>query len=289
MMNFKDLVQEAGGEFPENFDNLILQSARNCPRNFFFRHVLNLVPQGVPEMGMKAIFGIALHKGVERLWHGDSIEDASEAAIEEFNSFGMEWGEKLPYTAQGLMMALASWASQFQDSNKSFDMYAPEVGFLVPMGDFNYYGRIDGVYTKDGKRGVWELKTTKSAYYICENPHNQITGYLWAVSQTTGERVKEATLDIIQLQVRKIDCTRITTQRSEWNLGSFVAETQFLVSVLRGMFESGIWPMNTAYCTNWGGCAYKDLCACKSMETILRLLPMYDTRKWEPWKEEELA
>ena len=78
MMNFKDLVQEAKGEFPENFDNLILQSARNCPRNFFFRHVLNLVPQGVPEMGMKAIFGIALHKGVERLWHGDSGFTAEE-------------------------------------------------------------------------------------------------------------------------------------------------------------------------------------------------------------------
>ena len=284
-MNFKDL----GGEFPENFDNLILQSARNCPRSFFFRHILHLVPRGVPEMGMKAIFGIALHKGVERLWLGDSIEQASEAAIEEYNSFGIEWGEKLPYTAQGIVMALVSWASQFKDSNKSFDMYAPEAGFLVPMGDFNYYGRIDGVYTKDGKRGAWELKTTKSAYYITENPHNQITGYIYAVRQITQERVTEATLDIIQLQVRKIECTRITTQRSEHNLDYFVAETQFFVSVLQGMFEAGIWPMNTAYCTNWGGCAYKDLCACKSVDTMYRLLPMYDTRQWKPWEEEGVS
>jgi len=279
-------IEEQEVHFPTRWDNTKLQSARDCPRFCFFRHFLGLTRQS--GTSLPAAFGVALHMGIQSLWEGKSVEEATHLAYEEFNKSGLLFSTKEPYTAERIPLVLMQWRDMY--SSHQLTMLKPEVGFIFPLSDeWDYYGRIDGIFQEDesGTEGIYELKTTKSKWWIKPNPHNQLDGYLVALSQYQGRYVQNAIVDIIELQVRQTNFYRRETWRSEERLQLWHRETLWLIQYLKNCYDYGVFPANTGHCSSWGGCQFQDLCTLQSPRQWIKLMPTYDVNHWEPWVADE--
>jgi hypothetical protein len=188
-----------------------------------------------------------------------------------------------------------------------------EIGFSIYFMDWHgvpvmFVGKIDRIrkYRIDGMAYNWETKTTSwgvKRYAETVRPNHQYTGYTWASKELLSLELAGNMLDAAFVSDRKIggkfptgvdpenDFGRYETRRSPTDVDEFLydlklATTNYLT--LRDKLQSGELRRahrQTAACTMYGGCYYREACGSNLNPAIMR--NKYTVKRWHPWENDQ--
>lgn len=198
---------------PNTYDNTRLSDFKRCPRLFYFRHVLDWVPNN---KRIPLTFGSAWHKAMEYVWahapdilrNGGHIRDVFPGAYEEFlkewESLGMprvlsadeekDYAPRTPRVAQNMLLGYLESRARTILTDPSLTVIAVEKAFAVPVDPENpdnfYVGRIDKIVQHRGLIKGIEHKTTtqykkggpfRGTFLDSFSPNSQVDGYQYAL------------------------------------------------------------------------------------------------------------
>ncbi len=161
--------------------------ALRCPRRYFYENVLGLKTAS-PSEALR--IGTAVHAGGEARARGADFEGQYRAAIE-----GASLDE---WTAARVFGILGAYDRVYGETDdRDYAAMEPEVEFSDPIDGsrtFEQRGKVDGLAVlKDGRRVVWERKTTSddvsdtSGYWQRLKFNLQLLAYAGWVFRATGE------------------------------------------------------------------------------------------------------
>jgi hypothetical protein len=140
-----------------------------------------------------------------------------------------------------------------------------ERSFELPLtSEVSVHGTIDCILknTETGELVVCDHKTTSVVSDLINRakPNLQFSIYAWAANKL-GIPVSRVMVNGIQVAKTKSDFVRVLTERTEEDFQEM--EMALLDAVRRYKFASfmNIFPQNSASCSNWGGCQYRDICS----------------------------
>lgn len=123
-----------------------------------------------------------------------------------------------------------------------------------------YGGIFDGLVEFGNKVYVFEHKTTSQlgSYYFTQfKPNNQVTGYIWAAGQLSGMDVAGAMINAIGVyKVGKTKFERQVTTRDKLDIAEWVRNVTASCEEIAAHRLTGIWPMRTISCTQYGLCEF---------------------------------
>lgn len=155
--------------------------------------------------------------------------------------------------------------------------------------DLMLAGHLDHIVEYGGGLYVQDHKTTgstvtgASARYFFQNfnPDNQMTLYTTAASIAFHTPVKGVMIDAAQLAVGFTAFARDFTHRSKSHLDEFIEGVYSYRKLAEFYHRTGFYPMNETACGNYGGCAFRDICA-KSSQVRENFLKT-DFTQDKPW------
>lgn len=165
-------------------DNSKMMTYKDCPRKFFFKHILGWSSR-YPSIHL--IFGSAYHAAQEFLalkgYDKKNLDEAMQVFLsiyrEEFSEATDDDYVKNPERAE---KALASYIKEFKDD--PFETLYTEVGIPAPLGDDRvFHLKIDKILRRvtDGKIILMDFKTgSRELKYWAElqDSRNQFFGYI---------------------------------------------------------------------------------------------------------------
>lgn len=167
-----------------------LTEYQRCPRKWYIRNVLGLVPTRTKT---PLVFGHAWHTGLETFLTGGSIDDSVLQALNELQakSSVLEKPEEFFMLAERLKDGLPQWARAFDENylSKGWLIQSVEDTRMVPIAnDLTFSVRFDGTITDpEGRWYILEHKTTgwstdKTVQSV--DLGDQVTGYYLAFNRT---------------------------------------------------------------------------------------------------------
>lgn len=192
------------------YDNTKVSTHRECPRKYFYAHVLHISPE---KTSSDLVFGISWHAAMDVVWDGLQkgedhkllIRRGLAAFLAVWTEHGFpglaEWTEdhwdefapRTPHTALGMLTNYLDKMSSF--IQHKCEVLAVEQPFAVPLfvGDTKtwYCGRQDKVVRYEGKVWVVDHKTTtqykkdgyfKGSFIDGFAPNHQMEGYAYGAT-----------------------------------------------------------------------------------------------------------
>lgn len=188
-------------------DNSILAAMARCSTKTFVRHGLGLTTR---EDAAALQAGRACHLAMES-WLKNGDTNAAMAALEgayrAWAEARVEHTSRLAYANVASVMQAWFAAHDIRKLPFVVDPAMVEVGFEVPLdddGEFVLVGRMDAV-VRSRDTGGWYVHDTKTTSRITSDwvrtfdMDSQMSGYIWALQQTTGQRVIGAFVNVIEL------------------------------------------------------------------------------------------
>ncbi len=166
-----------------------------------------------------------------------------------------------------------------------------ELGFELPSGEaLMYSGHLDRVVDFNGQRWVMDRKTTGSTitggsaqYFFAQfHPDNQMTGYTLAGRVAFAEPVVGVIIDAVQIAKGFSAFERGTTMRTESELEEWREGVAYWVSQAVAFAQSGFYPMNEKSCNDYGGCAFRKICAKAPEVREIFLKSDFIKKPWDP-------
>lgn len=305
------------------YDNTELSAYRRCPRRYFYRHILNLVPGGTsPELA----FGLAWHAAMDEVWafpkpavFGDAFaawnrvwQEAGYPSFQEIDEFlEQDLAPRTPGTAGEMLGCYLekrlSWLSE------EVELVSIEQPFAVPLyedrEDLWYCGRFDKVVRYNG--GIWivDHKTTTAyrkngpfrfTFLDSFSPNSQVEGYQFAGRLLYGSEFRGVLIDAALVHKTVHDgFSLIPLERHVSLLDTWLWETRVGVDQIEtdekrvevhGQRQGGstllpAFPRHTGACQDFGRtCPYVDLC--KGLSDPLKEIREHGTPpgfEVEPW------
>lgn len=249
---------------PDLFDNTRLSDFKRCPRYYFFRHVLDWVPN---HKQLPLIFGSAWHKAMEFIWvyAPAAVRDGTqkELADRAFEEFLLEWEtlgmarelrpdeekDLLPRTPNVARRMIQDYikAREYVFKNPSLQLVAVEMPFVVPLDperdDEFYIGRIDKIARYQGKLIGFEHKTTsmyaksggfRSGFIDAFSPNSQVDGYQYALHLLYPKEDRGGVwVDAALVHRAESGYMFIPVERQEQMLDSWLWATRYWISLLQ--------------------------------------------------------
>lgn len=269
-------------------DSSKLNQYQSCPRSYFFRYLLGLVPSGG---NLHLAFGSAWHSALEVLYkegiRKNKIPLAFSAFMETFEKMGgttlPEHPNKNPNMA---LQALVSYVGTYANDLDGLTLIATETGGLLEIPAMDSFGkdhsityRFDGLFRRhDGKVVVLEHKTASRGGRTWADSWDhalQIGTYITAANQNYCMEGVEALVYVngTVFLKGKQDFIRVPQMRSKKQLNLWYyqicdlinrieADTIALASYVDLPVMACFLP-NTCSCTSFGGCPYDLLCQTK--------------------------
>jgi hypothetical protein len=298
------------------WDSTSLGLLKTCPRKYQLTMVLNWQPK---KRSHHLDFGIYYHTAIEiyhKLMADRSLalhyplrQDQHEFAVRQsirgalIDSFGYEPGidsrtgkPKTDKTRYNLIRTLVWYFDQYglNDNCETISLRdgraAVELSFRFQIErDQLLAGHLDQIVRFGEDLFVMDHKTTSStvtgasARYFFQGfrPDNQMTLYSLGAAIAFGTPVKGVIVDAAQIAVNFSAFGRDLTHRSQSDLEEFLAGVYAYRKMAEDFHRNGFWPMNETACGNYGGCAFRDICARspKVRESFLRT----DFTQDKPW------
>lgn len=126
-----------------------------------------------------------------------------------------------------------------------------------------YGGILDAAVELSGKAYVLEHKTTTqmgSTYFLQFKPNNQVTGYIWGLSELSSVVSGGAIINgigVYKASATKFD--RHVTARSEHEVREWLSHVRETCNEIKRCERTGIWPWRTMACTLYGLCDYHNV------------------------------
>ena len=269
---------------PLYLDNTIMSTFDRCKRLFYWRHIRHLVPAGCT--GAPLILGKAFHNGLEYLYLGYTLQESVDHLHATYlPKSAVDDKGRTPENAERILRAYHK--KYFPET---FKVVATEAPILVELScDVVFVGLSDLIVKDKGSLYTYEHKTTANAYYLCERPNHQISGYIYGL-RLLGYDVKGGVLNIAKIlkpttRVKQSDWfIRQQTTRTDEDMRDWYLWVMSTKEAIDQCLDRKFFPQNTGECYR---CNYRDLCT-SGEETVEMLIKhQYRTEAWEPWKDSD--
>lgn len=297
------------------WDSTSLGLLKTCPRKYQLSMVLNWQPK---ERSYHLTFGIIYHSAIEHwlkrkvemrlageaeidLIHETATREAIHLALKQSYGYkpGLKKGvEDTAKTRENLIRTLVWYFEHYRDDKCRTHVFeggrpAVELSFRFPIGnDLLLAGHLDHIvqfgedpdqlYGQDHKTTASTITGASARYFFQGfNPDNQMTLYTTAAMVAFNTPIKGMIVDAAQIAVGFSAFARDFTHRSEAQVQEFLAGVQTYRRQAELYHRQGFYPMNESSCGNYGGCAFRDICA-KSPQVRERFLRTEFTQD-KPW------
>jgi len=282
------------------YDYTTLDTFLQCRRKYYWMMVRHLRPKVT---SIYLIFGQHMHSALAEYYR--SGLDAAITIWRE--TFKDREGEELRTSANGEKL-LRGYAEVYR--NEPFKIVeiggkpAIEIGFVIPIGNILYAGRIDALVQWGGDLVVLEHKTTSridSGYFKQFNPDMQIDGYIYGAENYSGKKCFGAVVNALEVwkDVKRVSdktkrledhYARNPENRNPTQLSDFASQVQRIIIDVGNCEQAGTslgkdaFYQNKHQCRSYNSdCPYKDLCMYGESERLIE--SSYVVEKWEPYKE----
>lgn len=250
----------------DTYDNTRLSDFKRCPRKYYYRHILDWVPD---QKQMPLIFGDCWHKGMEVVWqmapeafrsnpdHRAVVRMVADAAFAAFldvwkTEYDMpyplsseEEKDMAPRTPQRAYQMYHGYleARAHVLKDPSLKVLTVEKAFSVPLDpsrdDLWYVGKIDKVVDFRQKILAIEHKTTtqyskgakfRGSFLESFSPNSQVDGYQYCLHVTYPDRVGGVWVDAALVHRSDEGYTFIPVERQKQHLDSWLWEVQYWIA-----------------------------------------------------------
>lgn len=261
-----------------------LESAKRCHRYYQLRE---LEGWGLREEPSKMTFGTEFHLALEcyelEIATGYGANSGIMNALENIAD------SKLPtvgkYSREQLLRGFSwytDWAADDPLTTVCLDDVEVEYGELkarvphplvecefdvpIPGTKHTLGGRADRIVEHDGALWVLDHKTTETTisndYFARFGTAEQVSAYTWAVSKWLGRPVAGFIIDAIQVYAEGFRFMRGVATRTPAQLDEWLRDTQLAIAAIERSENADYFPMNTAACSVYGKCLFRDsVCA----------------------------
>ena len=244
-----------------------------CPRCFFYKHIFNIEPIEEVETEHDRAFGKAIHKGIEALYKGFSVDEAKACFFQNYpNQLDFEDEAKTQENGQKLIEAY--W-NTYQVQMKDWKVIAVEVlDEYEPIEGIIFRLKLDLIAENLKYGGIYgfDWKTTGKSlnyqYWGQFNPNAQISTYFdyitFKYGQCAGFYIDAMSFGYrknkykgepagFHYKIERQMFSQTKDQISDWRDSEYWYEHQ-----LKESQEMNEWPMNTSQCRF---CSYRPICS----------------------------
>lgn len=259
-------------------DGSKLKDYIDCPRMFFFRHLLGWVSDS-PNNHL--VFGSAWHDAMEHLllngYGNNSVIEAFEKFLTTYRKEFPEETDELyaPKTPERVLEALAKYAEEYRDDD--FEVLYTEIGGTVPLDERSVmYFRQDTICRDH--TGIFSLEHKTLGKSVTRAWEQQ-----WPLSIQVGtyahalyclfpeEEVYGVKMNACGIMKTKFDFKRIPIRKTFDSMQAWLWNTLYWLDRLYTDFDEleqssefdpvmTSFPMKTTACSNYFGCPYHDFC-----------------------------
>ena len=298
------------GLLSKTFDNYALDCYRNCQRYYYYRIVLKIVKAW--DKKTAADFGSCIHLALEHYYKNGMTDNAiAEALIIFTDKFKEDPADQKRTVGKGLEI-LSNYFLRYR--HEPFNVVETEVGGACELGEYLYTVRLDLAVEWQNPFGIYgfDHKTTSALNRLLVKPNNQISGYVYYLSQlyenvlgymingigvyTSEEEMDKSVPKVISKKTGKLvyatkpreTFLRLPTSRTVLELEQWKGEALQVIHQIEDSTEKGIWIEHAPqYCTAYRGrCQYHDLCLAQEPEKMLPSLmaaEIYVEQAWTPY------
>ena len=292
--------------FPSLWDSSMLATLRSCKHKFMLEYLRNWKPK-LESHHLHA--GGAFAKGLEvarRSFYdgGKNAEESLQAGVGALlGAYGsFEPPSDSPKTAARMAGALdfyfATWPLGSDPALPSVinGKRAIEFSFAEPLPILHpttgepliYCGRADQIVDFAGGRYVEDDKTASQLGATWSRQwdlRSQFTGYTWA-ARCAGIRVDGVLVRGVSILKTKYDRAEAVTYRPAWQVDRWLHQTCRDIQAAIACWKEGYWDWALDHaCTEYGGCAFRQICAVQDPEPFLRM--NFEQRYWNPLTRED--
>lgn len=280
------------------FDNTTISSYKNCPREYYLRHVRGWRRVGI---GLPLVFGLSWHAAMDVVWQGYGKDSNENLVLGASAAFDMMWeeqgmkpaselgledierlGQRTPMIAREMLIAYIAAREHILMNS---ELIACEQPFAVPLpldptqpGSTWYAGRLDKVVDYNGVRRVIEHKSTteykidggfKTNYLQGWYLDSQIMGYLYG-GALFFEGLKEVWVDASLVHKKARNFKFIPVDHGFSMLESWIYDTMEWVRRIynderaiasQGRLTHGVFPKQSGSCIGkYGPCQFLEIC-----------------------------
>lgn len=127
----------------------------------------------------------------------------------------------------------------------------------------HFAGKIDQLIEWNRRLWVRDWKTTgmKRDWSKTFNPDHQFTGYVWAANILSGRSVQGVIVDIVyNIKTKGPEFHPTLANRSNNDIEHWLEWVEDELATFRKQMVTGIWPMRTSACNDYGGCFFREAC-----------------------------
>lgn len=285
------------------WDSTSLGALKECPYKYWLSIVRGLVPK---TQRIDLEFGLFLHAGRERYYHGRANRQSHEEALTAALAWTLEatfnTDTNRPWTTgdtrknrltlvRTLVWYLDRWEQDPLETLMRPDgRPAVELTFRLPTGlqssngqAFELAGHIDRAATWNGHIYPTDLKTTKqtlsSDYFGHFSPDNQMSLYAWASTQLFQSASRGVIVDAAQIAVTFSRFERQIIPRSPDQLDEWLQDLAQWLQAAEHYARTARWPQNDKSCRM---CHFRGPCAKPQSVREQWLAADFQTRLWDP-------
>lgn len=278
------------------FDYTTLSMFQECRRKYYFWGVKHLQPK---TKSNALLFGTIIHDVLD-IWYLEKDLDKAVAYIKE--NFHNKEGDDLR-TVENATKLITEYARVYKDEPFTI-VGKPEAGFVMPIDDILFGGRLDLMIDWDGELWILEHKTCSRLdgnFFKQFDVDKQVTGYIIGAEFAFGKKVKGAWINALEPWKQLVRPTSRSKKIEDHYQRSPVTKNRamkerFLLNVKRIVRDIKWCEGNDEFyeaekkevCRSYNyDCPYKELCIWgEDARTIER---EFRVEKWEPYvqKEEE--
>lgn len=288
------------------WDSTSLSALKSCPRLYQY----SIVQGYRPKMeSVHLTFGLWYHAGIEQYDHARAQGQDHEAALRTALKWllGVTWDAKFqrPWisdinekTRFTLIRTVVWYLEQFAHDPMETVILAngkPAVELSFRMGldveapsgeEYLLCGHLDRLAKFQDEFWVVDKKTSKSSiqqeFFEKFSPDNQMSAYSFAAKVIYEVPIKGIVVDAAQVGVTFSRFQRGIIPRSEGQLAEWYNDTVLWIRQAEQYAQASYWPMNDKFCSMYGGCAFREICA-KSPEMRQEWLGRtMQKRVWDP-------
>lgn len=296
-------------EFPQVWDSTMRAALVKCETYLNYAYFKSLRK---PESGIHLHFGAAFAKGLEatRKSYWERSFPTTIARTDGAEAIMRAWGDPAlqeQHDRKNLANCLLAHDAYFNEypldsdhvtPHKIGKKYAIEMNFGLPIPGTRhpitgepliYAGRFDLLGDMNEATFVVDEKTATSLGASWRNQwrlRSQFTGYCWGASQY-GIPVQGAIIRGIGILKEKITFEQAIVTRPQWMIERWLDELRNDLNHAISAWERNRYRLNLDNsCTEYGGCAFLDLCESKEPE---RWESNYEVKPWNPLKVSDAA
>lgn len=276
------------------WDYTRLDTFLTCRRKYYYQMIKHLQPKVT---AAPLNFGDAVHQALDAYYINNKN---IELAIAKFTEvFIQTEGETLRTRENGITL-LSNYAKVYK--NEPFTLLPgvkPESGFVIPIGDVMWGGRMDLPVLWDNSLYIMEHKTTSrltSYYPIQFDLDNQITSYVIGAEETLRQKCFGCIINALEPSIPLIRPT-IKSKKPEDHYARFPISRSSEVKErfklkLQQVVRDATWceENNEFYCADKKEvcfyynkpCPYKELCLYGEKESIIE--NDFIIKEWKPYE-----